>query len=203
MRLPLVLLALVLAPASALAQTPEGEVQRALERARQAGIPVELLESKIAEGRAKGVPMNRIAAAIERRLEALQRARTAVDARHQFSTEELGVAGDALTAGVSVAVLRSISETAPRDRRAVAIAALSQLVSLGQAPQEALQRVNQALQNGPEALMNLPVQAAAAAGRRGPPPDGPAAGAAQGRGGPPAGVPARGKPPGKPGNSGN
>lgn len=196
---------LVLLPAAALAQTPELDVQRSLDRARQAGIPVELLESKVAEGRAKGVPMARIAGAVESRLEVLERVRTRVDERHHFNTEELGVAGDALTAGVSEGVLKAISETAPRERRAVAIAALSQLVRLGHPSEEALRRVTQALQSGPEALMNLPAQAAAAAGRRGPPADLPAAGqAGQGRGGPPASVPGRGKPPiSPPGNSGN
>jgi hypothetical protein len=196
---------LLLASAAASAQTPDADVQRTLERARQAGIPVELLESKVAEGRAKGVPMARIAGAVERRLEILQRVRTSIDPDRQFSIEELGVAGDALAGGVSEDVLRTIGETAPRERRAVAIAALSQLVRLGHPSEEALRRVNQALQqSGPEALMNLPAQAAAA-GRRGPPVDGPAgAGAGQGRGGPPAGVPAGGKPPIRPpGNPGN
>jgi hypothetical protein len=191
---------LLLMPAAASAQTPDADVQRSLERARQVGIPVELLESKIAEGRAKGVPIERIASAVERRLVVLQRVRTAVDPGRQFSTEEMGVAGDALAGGVSEEVLRSIGESAPRARRAVAIAALSQLVRLGHPSEEALRRVTQALQSGPEALMNLPAQAAAAAGRRGPPADLPPGGAAatQGRGGPPAGVPARGKPPIKP-----
>jgi hypothetical protein len=190
---------LLLLPAKAPAQMPDA-VQRSLERALQVGIPVELLESKIAEGKAKGVPMDRIASAVERRLEVLMRVRTAVDPGRQFSTEELGVAGDALAGGVSEDVLRSIGASAPRARRAVAIAALSQLVRLGHPSEEALRRVTQALQRGPEALMNLPAQAAAAAGRRGPPADLPPGGAAatRGRGGPPAGVPAGGKPPGKP-----
>lgn len=195
----------LLLPAAVSAQTPEQDVQRALDRARQAGIPVELLESKVAEGRAKGIPMDRIAGAVQRRLDVLQRVRTAIDERHQLSTEELGVAGDALSSGVSEAALMKIAETAPRERRAVAIAALSQLVRLGHPSEEALRRVSDALRSGPEALMNLPAQAAAAAARHGPPADGPGAGSAsQGRGGPPAGVPGRGKPPGKPtGNSGN
>lgn len=187
---------LLLLPAAASAQSPELDVQRTLDRARQAGIPVELLQSKISEGRAKGVPMARIAAAVERRLDMLERVRTRIDAQHQLSTEELGVAADALTAGVSEDVLRTMSETAPGDRRAVAIAALSQLVRLGHPSEEALRRVTRALRSGPEALMNLPAQAAAAARGR-PPVDIPAAGqAGPGRGGPPAGTPGRGKPPG-------
>lgn len=197
--LRLLLPILMLMPAAASAQTPDADVQRTLERARQAGIPVELLESKIAEGRAKGVPMARIAGAVERRLEVLQRVRTSVDPQRQFSIEEMSVAGDALGSGVSEEVLRTIGERAPSGRRAVAIAALSQLVRLGHPSEEALRRVTDALRSGPEALMNLPAQAAAAAGRRGPPVTlPPGAAAAQGRGGPPAGVPGGGKPPVKP-----
>ncbi|MBR9991081.1 MAG: hypothetical protein KFH98_15070 [Gemmatimonadetes bacterium] len=195
---------LLLLPVPASAQSQDAGVQRSLERARLAGIPVELLESKIAEGRAKGVPMDRIADVVERRLQVLQRVRTHIDPRREFSSEELGVAGDALTAGVDEAVLRTISESAPRERRAVAIAALSQLVRLGHPSQDALLRVTQALNAGPEALMNLPGQAAAAAARRGPPVSPPGAGTGQGdgRGGPPAGIPP-GKPPTRGGNPGN
>ena len=193
---------LLLPTAAAFAQTPEAEVQRTLERARLSGIPVELLQSKIAEGRAKGVPMERIAAAVERRLTVLERVRTNIDPDRQLTTEELGVAGDALSAGVSEEHVKTISGSAPRERRAVAIAALSQLVRLGHPSEEALRRVTEALRSGPEALMNLPAQAAA---RRGPPGGPPGVdGAAQGRGGPPPGVPGRGKPPVKPpGTSGS
>ncbi|HEX6133883.1 MAG TPA: hypothetical protein VFZ24_07965 [Longimicrobiales bacterium] len=201
--LRLMLLLPALLPAAAAAQTPDQTIDRALERARAAGIPVALLESKIAEGRAKGVPLARIAGAVERRLQTLERASAAVEARHRFTPEELGVAADALAAGVSEQALRTLSAAAPRERRAVAIAALSQLVQLGHASEEALRQVTAALQRGPEALMNLPAQAAAAAGRRGPPIDVPGA-APQGRGGPPPGVPGSGKPPQRPrGNSGS
>jgi hypothetical protein len=189
----LLLALLLLLPAAASAQTPEADVQRTLERARQAGIPVELLESKIAEGRAKGVPMDRIAVAVERRFAVLLRVRTSIDPHRLFSSEELRVAGDALAAGVEEDVLKTVSARAPRERRAVAIAALSQLVSLGHPSEEALLRVTQALNGGPQALMNLHAQAAAAAARRGPPP---------GRG-PPAGASGRRNPPDNPGSSGN
>ena len=75
---------LLLPPAAAFAQTPDADVQRTLERARQSGIPVELLQSKIAEGRAKGVPMERIAAAVARRLTVLERVRTNIDPERQL-----------------------------------------------------------------------------------------------------------------------
>lgn len=190
------ILLLLVVPPAASAQTPDAQISRALDRAMAAGIPVELLESKLAEGRAKGIPLDRIAGAVQRRLAVLERVRATIDVRRDFTSEELGVAGDALANGVDEDVLRTISSSAPRERRAVAIAALSQLVRLGHPSEEALRRVTEALNSGPEALMNLPGQAAAAAGRRGPPNGPPGADAAgQGRGGPPPGVPGRGKPP--------
>lgn len=185
------------------AQAPEQQMQRSIEQARRSGVPVELLESKIAEGRAKGVPEARIAAAIGRRLEALQRVQSLVRPEHGMTTDELGIAADAIQSGVSDAAVRTLAATAPGQRRAVAIATLTQLVQLGQASETALRNVTAAMQKGPDALMNLPAQAAAA--RRGPPPGVPAGGAAarQGRGGPPPGVPAGGKPNPPGGNPGD
>jgi hypothetical protein len=188
---------------SALAQAPEDRIAAAVTRAGQVGIPVQLLESKIAEGKAKGVPMDRIAAAVERRLEALERARDAMAGQQEPpGRAALAVGADAIETGVSETVLATIARTAPEERRAVAIAALTHLVQLGHVPEVALDRVREALQRSPEALLNL---AAGAEGRRGPPPgvgrpDG-AGEAGPGTVGPPAGVPAPGKPPqaGRPG----
>lgn len=194
-------LALALAPAALGAQTPDEQIQRSLERAAAAGVPVELLQSKVDEGRAKGVPAERIAAAVARRLEVLERVKTRLG-EQGLSAAELGVAADAAQAGVSEAVLKAVSETAPRERRAVALATLTQLVQMGQAPEEALQRVTEALQRGPDALLNLPAQAGAAPGRGAGAPAGSAggnrpagSGVQNGRGGPPAGVPAGTKAP--------
>ena len=172
-------------------QSPQERIDTALARAQEAGVPVALLESKIAEGKAKGVSLDRIAAAVARREAALERASQALESRERASAAELAVAADAVESGVSEAVLRTISETAPRDRRAVAIAALTQLVELGHVPETALAQVMDALKRGPEALLNLPARA----GRRGgdPPqiPDA-AGGRAAPRGGPPSIVPAPG-----------
>src|SRR5687767_15979527 len=69
------LIALALGGATtAAAQTPQARIDAALAKAKSAGIPAALLESKIAEGRAKGVSMDRIAVAVERREAALERA---------------------------------------------------------------------------------------------------------------------------------
>lgn len=164
---------LALAPATLLAQdsttttgagaTADARVEAALETALDAGIPVALLERKIAEGKAKGVPMERIAVAVENRLEALTKARDAmVNAGLEHTTEgELAVAADAVQAGVSQTALATISQSAPQERRTVAIAVLADLVALGHVPERALTRVQAALSRGPEALANLRAESAA------------------------------------------
>lgn len=194
--------------AGAQVQPPQERINTALGRARQVGIPVALLESKIAEGKAKGVSLERIAAAIERRQAALERANQAMRGQAELASS-LAVGADAIESGVSETVLRSVADSAPRDRRNVAIAALTELVHQGQAPEAALERVRDALKRGPDALTNLPAQASS----RG---QGSANGQGQGQGqgnsgrragaepGPPAGVPAPGDPPQsqKPDNTG-
>jgi hypothetical protein len=186
--------------AAAQVQPPQDRINTALARARQVGIPVALLESKIAEGKAKGVSMERIALAVERRQAALEKASQALRGQPNAASS-LSVGADAVESGVSEAVLKAVADNAPRERRNVAIATLTELVRQGDVPEAALARVRDALARGPDALANLPAQAAAA--RRGD------AGAAGQRGGgrpgaepgPPAGVPAPGRPPqaGKPG----
>jgi len=177
-------------------QPPQDRINTAMARARQVGIPLALLERKIAEGRAKGVSLERIAAAVEQRQAALEQASQALAGQQGIRDADLSVAADALESGVSKAVLRAIAETAPRDRRAVAIAALTQLVELGHLPDAALARVRDALTRGPDALANLPAEAAGSAGRRGgPPTNAPGAAGGRGQGGPPPGVPAPGTAP--------
>jgi hypothetical protein len=175
------------------AQEPSSQarIDAALSRARQAGIPVVLIERKIAEGKAKGVSLDRIATAVERRESALERANQVLKGQAGSGSAELAVAADAVESGVSDAMLRAVSESAPRERRAVAIAALTQLVQLGHVPEAALARVQEALKKGPEALVNLPADA----GRRGggPPVNLPNAPGVRG-GGPPEIIPAPGGP---------
>jgi hypothetical protein len=185
------------AAASAQVQPPQERINTALSRARQVGIPVALLESKIAEGKAKGVSMERIAAAIERRQAALERASQALRGAPDAAAS-LAVGADAIESGVSEAVLGAVAQDAPRDRRNVAIAALTELVHQGHVPEAALDRVRDALKRGPDALTNLPADAGPGRGRGGGPPDGQrgnAGGRAGAEPGPPAGVPAPGNPP--------
>lgn len=179
--------------AAAQVQPPQDRINTALARARQVGIPVSLLEAKIAEGKAKGVSIDRIAAAIERRETTLEHASQVMKGQPGAGEAELSLAADAIDSGVNDAVLKAVSESAPRERRAVAIAALTELVKLGHAPDAALARVQQALKRGPEALINLPAEA----GRgRGQVPETPETGRGTGGtapNGPPTSVPAPGQ----------
>jgi len=184
--------------ANAQVQPPQDRINTALARARQVGIPVALLESKIAEGKAKGVSLERIADAVARREAALEKASEALRGQPEAASS-LSVGADAVDAGVSEAALKAIADHAPRDRRNVAIAVLTELVEQGHTPAAALERVTEALKRGPDALANLPAQAAAARGGAA------ATGARGGRSGaeagPPASVPAPGSSPqaGRPG----
>ena len=178
-------------PASAQGgQEPQRRIDDALARARSQGVPVSLLESKIAEGKAKGVPIDRIASAIDRREAALERAAQALKGHEAVGAADLSVGADAVEAGVNEAVLKAIADSAPRDRRAIAIAALTELVQRGTAPEAALVRVRDALKRGPDALAAVGADGSNRAGggaARG--------GEVSGRGaapGPPASVPAPG-----------
>jgi hypothetical protein len=166
--------ALILAPSALLAQdsttaagpaaSADARIDAALSTALEAGIPVSLLERKIAEGKAKGVPMDRIAAAVQRRLEALTKAQDALQKAGLESTTEgeLSVAADAVQGGVSQTALAAISQRSTDGSRAVAIAVLTDLVAQGHAPDQALSRVEAALAKGPEALANLSAESAGA-----------------------------------------
>ena len=192
--------------ANAQVQPPQDRINTALSRARQVGIPVALLESKMAEGKAKGISLERIAAAIERREGALERASQALRG-NPADAASLSVGADAIESGVNEAVLKAVAEDAPRDRRTVAIAALTQLVQQGDLPAAALAKVRNALKRGPDALTNLPSEGNNGRGRGSS--NGQGQGSSGGRGGsesgPPAAVPSPGKPPqaGKPDTSGN
>ncbi len=163
---------LLLAPPSLGAQAREDAAQRieaARRHAETAEIPVSLLDLKVAEGRAKGVPAARIAGAVEARLALPARAREAMSAgglRGPLAAADLSAGADALSAGVSAEALATLTRSAPGDRRAVAIAVLAQLVQEGDRSDRALERVRTAMAD-PETLRTLPGQV-----RRGVPLDG-------------------------------
>src|SRR5215470_17993952 len=85
--------------APVLAQGGQGTQQRidaALAQARSHGVPVSLLESKMAEGKAKGVPLDRIAVAMERRESSLERAAQAMKGHEPITDADLSVGADAV-----------------------------------------------------------------------------------------------------------
>jgi hypothetical protein len=203
--------ALLLAlPLSAGAQTgdPGQRIDAARRAALTAGIPVALLDGKVAEGQAKGVPMDRIAAAVERRLASLARAREAMGSGPRgapVTPSDLSVGADAIEAGVTPAALGALTSSVAGDRRAVAIAVLTQLVKAGEPVDHALAQVQSAAGQSADALRDLPAKAAAAQAAH--PSQGRGAAASQGRrGGPPSSVPSPGGNPhrggGKPANPG-
>lgn len=185
----------------AVAQTPEARIGTALARAQEVGIPVSLLESKRAEGNAKGIPIERIAAAVETRLQHLERARAAMSRSvTDLDAALLSVGADAIASGVSESVLTEIASAAGKDRRAVAVAALTYLVSReGLASNVAVTRVKAALQKGPDGLTDLISGPGVAVGRGKSDPPGNARGQ-QNEAGPPAAIssPGQGKPPSSP-----
>lgn len=197
----LALLGLITAGAGrAAAQDATARIDAARRNLAEAGIPTSLIESRIAEGRAKGVSMDRIAAVVERRALALGEARRAMAGANALNEADLSAGADAVEAGIDGGSLRAVIDGARTEDRPVAIAVLTYLHREAGIPvNEALRSVRSAMGKGPEALRQLPAQAAAARGRQGPPagvgrPGGPP-GASQG-GGPPAGVPGPGQKPG-------
>jgi hypothetical protein len=200
--IPLALVAMIGAvPAtlSAQAATAQAQIDAALDRVQQAGIPADLVQMKVREGQAKGVPSDRIATAATHRAAALIRAQNALNrAGVQPTRDDLAAGADALGSGVSEAVLEALAGVTPGEHRAVAIAVLGALYGEGVLPAQAFARVQAAMERGPEALANLPAQAAAARGGQG----GPPSQAGQGQRGQPDGVPAPGQRPttgGRPG----
>jgi hypothetical protein len=185
----------------ATAQVPVAASQR-IEAAQthvvQAGIPAELLASKVAEGRAKGVDDERIAAVVERRAANLIRARDALaSAGRRVGGPEIAAGADAIEAGVDGNSLRAVIQQARNDNAAVALAVLGELVRQGMPVQQAHERVVAALQRGGDALAALPQQAATARDGRGPPSHaGPPSGVGTPASARPAGVPNAGDRPG-------
>ena len=142
-------------------QSSQARIDAAMHAAAQAHIPVSLLRSKVQEGEAKHVPSQRIAAAVEARLEALQQAKQSMDnaSIDNANESELSVAADAVQAGVKANALVKVYRTTPPERRVVAVAVLSDLVRLGRSSDQALARVSSAVRSN-VALANLQAEVA-------------------------------------------
>ncbi|HET8655154.1 MAG TPA: hypothetical protein VFL93_06540 [Longimicrobiaceae bacterium] len=201
-RLTIAMVLLGFAPGMVGAQQPESAARRiaaAEARVAQAGLPADLLATKVAEGRAKGIPEERIAAVAERRAESLVRAHDVLSAdARPVRPAEAAAGADALDAGVDAVTLRDVAREAPKENTAVALAVLGALVRQGLPVAEARARVEAALSRGGEALAHLPQQAVEERAGHGPPagagpPDGAGRAGARGR---PSGVPGAGSRPG-------
>jgi hypothetical protein len=198
--------AFLLVPSAAVAQAPQERIDAALAQAQEVGIPTALLESKMAEGRAKGVPMDRIAMAVENRLQGLTRALEVMSrGTDQLDAAQLSVGADALASGVDPETLVELVQSAPRERLLVAVAALGHLVERGLPVDQAVEAVNQALAQGPGGFAGIPGFAGPPAdlpvspvgpGGKGPGGDGPQVGP-PGSVPPPGQVPDLPRPPGK------
>lgn len=195
------LAALVLALASSVAaqESPAARIDAAKRSVAAAGVPASLLENRIAEGRAKGIPMERIATVVERRAAALVEARRGMAGAHDLGPADLGAGADAVEAGIDAQTLRSVISGARDQDRPVAIAVLTYLHrERGLPVDQALARVKAAIAKGPDALRTLPGKASAEG--RGGGRDGGDNAATAGKGnrggGPPAAVPGPGHKPG-------
>ncbi|HSJ10640.1 MAG TPA: hypothetical protein VK928_12030 [Longimicrobiales bacterium] len=141
----------------------DARIRAAIEHAASVGVPEWLLERKVAEGEAKGVAAEKIAAAVEHRATVLARVQSALDARVRGTTDgELTAAADAHERGVSLDALARVSAGAGNDR-AAALTVLADLVEAGKVPEHALLRVETALSRGGSALAELRANAAASA----------------------------------------
>ena len=160
MKTRMMIVAMAFAPVTLFAQnadkSPQGRIDAAISAAAEAHVPTSLLTSKVAEGTAKHVSQDRIATAVESRLQSLLRASAALDRANIESDNaaELSVTADALEAGVSENAVIRVNKTAPEDRRVVAVAVLADLVRLGQTSDAALARVTAAVSTS-AALANL------------------------------------------------
>ena len=146
---------------SATATAPAARIEAAMEAAARANVPRALLESKVAEGEAKRVPPERIAAAIEARSASLIRAATMLERGGGAAqgAAQLSVTADALDAGVSESAILEVTQSANAERRTVAVAVLTDLVRLGGESATALTRVTTALSSN-SALANLQAEVA-------------------------------------------
>ena len=200
-RLTLSMALLLLAPLHAAAQTPAQRIEAVRARMAQLRVPVELIDTKVAEGRAKAVPMDRIAAAVERRGAGLATAQAAL-ARPGRPAEraELSAGADAVDAGIDAGSIRAAVQAAPAGHGAIALAVLTQLHLQGMPVDRALEMVRRAAARGDQAVADLAQPGngrggAAAAPRTGNQGNGNGRGRPAGvGGGPPAGVPSGHKP---------
>jgi len=171
------------------------------------GLPIDPLIQKAIEGNAKGVPADRVAAAMRLVVSQLDASHTALGGSPALAADTVAVAAGAfaLNAGLKdgdvAALSRSVAD-APASDVIVGLRVAGTLVALGVPPAETVNLVQATLKAGRPAgeLLGLPGQVQAQVAKGTPPAQAAAglarAAAAQSRRGPP---PGRGQPPARPG----
>lgn len=172
-----------------------GRLRTIVDRAAERGAPAGPLLDKALEGAAKGVPVDRIAPALEAFAGRLERSAGLVGP--PASADAVVAGADALSRGVPAGEVRRVARSAPADGRAVPLVVLGDLVEAGVPAGRAADVVGEAVRGGrsQQELLRIPgrvrrmirqgVPPARAADRAPGPP---------GRGGPPGDVPAGGGP---------
>ncbi len=117
----------------------QAAITREIDRARERGLPVAVLVSKVREGRLKRASGPRIRTAVQALAVRLDSARAALGA--QASPEELTAGADALAAGAGPGALRAVSLAIPARSAAAPLGALAQLVASGVAPGRAVEMI--------------------------------------------------------------
>lgn len=121
-------------------------VEDVLDRAGELGVPRRALADKALEGAAKGVPGDRLLAALERRLDGLRTAADALPA--DAGPASLRAGADALGQGLEPDDVRGIGELASEADRPAALVVLGELSRLGVPVEQAEASVAQALERG-------------------------------------------------------
>jgi hypothetical protein len=145
-------------PSALLGQSPESRIQAARERIAEAGLAASLLDVRVAEGRAKGVSMERIAGAVERRADALVVAAGALrPISPTLPHSDVTAAADAVESGIPGTAIQEVARQARAEDRPVAISVLTYLHREASLPLDvAIRNVSAALQRGSDALRELP-----------------------------------------------
>jgi hypothetical protein len=131
----------------------EVDLRRDIEGARSRGLPAEPLLAKVREGRLKRAPGSRIRAAVVALASRLDSARVAIGAA--ASTDELVAGAEALAAGASTSMLRTIRAAAGPRPIAVPLGALAQLLASGVAPRRAAEMIVELLRRNAASVQLL------------------------------------------------
>jgi len=141
-------------------------VDRAMQRARAEGLGTTALEARVREGRAKGIAAARIAAAVEKRLDAMLDVRSTLRARGDAATESaIGLGAIAVESGASASQVADVTAAFSGQARARALTVLGELAAQGRLGSTvALDAVRAALDPGADAEAGAALPAAVGAG---------------------------------------